>query len=132
MVAARGVEFDEILIFRAAADELERLDNLINSPQVESFLSSVRFEAAHQVERWGEEHDRGKSPQDWFWLIGYLAGKALHNAIEMERGGDFVNAATRSTALHHTISTAAVLLNWHAHLIGDRPGVAPGHGQPLA
>ena len=33
--------------------------------------------------RWGNDGDAGKTDADWFWLIGYLAGKALHNP-----GGD--------------------------------------------
>jgi hypothetical protein len=27
-------------------------------------------------------HDAGKTDADWYWLIGYLAGKALHNPPE--------------------------------------------------
>jgi hypothetical protein len=76
---------------------------LINSPQTANFLGSVKTEAAHQVKRWGAAHDRGKSAENWYWLVGYLAGKALRSVIE----GD------NQKALHHTISTAAALSHWH-------------------
>jgi hypothetical protein len=71
---------------------------------------------AHQVERWGTVHDRAKAPADWFWLVGYLGGKALH-----------ANAAgDREKALHHTISTAAVLANWWAHIKLGGGTMTPG------
>lgn len=75
-------------------------------PIIEDFWSGVKQEMAHQVARWGTTHDQNKSLQDWFWLLGYLAGKALSAAIS----GD------RSKALHHCISSAAVLAHWHASI----------------
>ena len=50
-------------------------------------------EAAHQRMRWPSEKDAGKTDADWFWLIGYLAGKALHKPEKR---------------LHHIITAAAV------------------------
>lgn len=55
----------------------EQLLDLLNTPETESFDLAVPLESAHQVARWGAAHDAGKSPEDWFWLIGYLAGKVL-------------------------------------------------------
>ncbi|NPU69983.1 hypothetical protein HL667_33680 [Bradyrhizobium sp. 83012] len=99
--------------------EVERLQALLNRPEVDDFIKGVPLEAAHQVERWSVQHDAGKSPLDWFWLIGYLAQKAAAAAI----GGDL------DKAKHHTISTAAALANWHAQLAGGdnrmRPGIDP-------
>ena len=86
--------------------ELERLRALVNSPETRDFLTGVRNEVAHQVERWGTVHDRAKEPQDWFWLLGYLGGKAL----KAHADGD------TDKALHHCISSAAVLANWHLHV----------------
>lgn len=83
---------------------VQELETLINTPQTRIFLLAVKMEAAHQINRWGKPRDRAKAPADWFWLVGYLAGKALAAAII----GD------RDKALHHTISSAAVLANWHA------------------
>lgn len=73
-------------------------------------------EAGHQVERWGSQNDHGKEPQDWYWLIGYLAGKALRASIE----------GNTEKALHHCISTAAVCANWHASINGTQTLFRPG------
>lgn len=92
---------------------------LLNTPETENFDKGVPLEAAHQVQRWGSAHDSGKEPQDWFWLAGYLGGKALrsHLAGDVEK------------ALHHCVSTAAAMRNWHAHIRSGetlmRPGIAP-------
>lgn len=105
--------------------EIERLKGLLNTPELHDFASGVVLEAAHQRERWGSTHDAGKAPEDWFWLLGYLGGKALHAA----KAGDI------EKALHHTISTAAALANWHAALLGAssamRPGIDPRE-RPMA
>lgn len=102
--------------------EAERLDTLINTPELEDFLGGVKVEAAHQVERWGEAHDRSKSAENWYWLVGYLAGKALRSAI----------AGDREKALHHTISTAAALFQWHKAIKRDTSGAGIGEDEDLA
>lgn len=103
--------------------EVARLVDLLNAPELVDFASGVVREAAHQRERWPSDHDAGKQPSDWFWLIGYLAGKALAAAL----------AGDRDKALHHCISTAAALANWHAALLGAdtrmRPGIATPAGE---
>lgn len=96
------------------------LEALINTPAIDDFLQAVKFEAAHQCERWGTANDAGKTPADWFWVIGYLAGKALHSMI----------SGNNHKALHHTISTAAACLNWHAHMNGLRTSMRPGIRPP--
>lgn len=90
----------------AIIDEVEHLRALVNRPLIHDFGQAVIAEAAHQVERWGVDHDAGKGPEDWFWLLGYLGGKALRAAV----AGDI------DKARHHCISTAAALANWHAQL----------------
>jgi len=96
--------------------ENEKLRGLINHPELENFLRGVHIEAVHQVERWGTAHDRAKRPADWFWLVGYLAGKALHSAI----------AGDTDKALHHCISSAAALYNWHSSIKGVDVSMCPG------
>ncbi|HYF16327.1 MAG TPA: hypothetical protein VEA40_00560 [Ramlibacter sp.] len=107
---------DETQALRA---EVERLRALINTPHTADYMEAVRLEAAHQQERWGSSHDAGKAPADWFWLLGFLSGKALAAFIK----GD------REKGLHHIISSAAALLNWHRAATGEltamRPGIAP-------
>lgn len=97
-------------------DERDRLRALINSPITLDFLTGTANEITHQVERWGTVHDRAKEPADWFWLVGYLAGKVLRAHVD----GD------TEKALHHTISTAAALGNWHAHIRLGTSEMQPG------
>lgn len=104
------------MVVEAYAGELEELRALINTPELHDFAKGAVLEAAHQRDRWGNDHDAGKEPADWFWLLGYLAGKALkaHNDGNTEK------------ALHHTISSAAALANWHGAILGTtnmRPGI---------
>lgn len=89
---------------------------IINTPETADFMAAVPIEAAHQRDRWGTDHDAGKTAFDWFWLIGYLAQKAA--AAEV--------AGHTEKALHHTISTAAALANWHAALTGASTTMRPG------
>lgn len=96
--------------------EVQRLDGLLNHPELINFARGIVLEGAHQIARWGTVHDRAKEPQDWYWLVGYLAGKALRAHI----GGD------TEKALHHTISTASALGNWHAHIRLGTGRMQPG------
>lgn len=117
--SARAVQSAARLV-RAAYDRGRgEVELLIHTPEIAVFENGVRVEAAHQRERWGADHDAGKTPFDWFWLVGYLAQKAAAAAV----AGDI------DKARHHTISTAAALSNWHLALSGGdnrmRPGIAP-------
>ena len=76
----------------------------LNTPELIDFREAVVIEAAHQRERWGSNHDADKTAADWFWLIGYLAGKALH----ADKAGE------TDKLRHHIITTAAACANWHA------------------
>jgi hypothetical protein len=95
--------------------ERDRLVALLNTPEILDFAKAVQIEAAHQRERWGSEHDAGKTNEDWFWLIGYLAGKALRDSTPEKR-------------MHRVVTVAAAACNWHAALLGKtnmRPGIGP-------
>lgn len=103
---------------RKAEAEASRLNTLINTPELQDFARGVVLESVHQRERWGTESDDGKTAADWFWLIGYLAQKAMMHQL----------AGETDKAMHHTITTAAALANWHTAIIGAcnrmRPGIA--------
>jgi hypothetical protein len=129
-------EFDRLT---AEAAEGRRLTALVNTPELLDFMKAVPLEAVHQVERFGSEHDNRKTPEDWFWLIGYLAGRALAHHKEAERLAAISNdiardfredqiAHHREKAVHHCITTAAACANWHLAVVGKvsmRPGVDP-------
>ena len=53
--------------------EIEHLTKLLNTPLNHDWFQGVQREIGHQLQRWASEHDSGKTPADWFWLIGYLA-----------------------------------------------------------
>lgn len=163
--------------YEQACKQVAELRALLDTPEIEDFVKAVKLEAAHQIERWGTVDDRGKTPADWFWLVGYLAGKALHaaNAESLpryrhkKRGGTYEvisigeNENSRGEqlivyrgeddgkiwvrpvsqffdgrfeelprkpsekALHHCISSAAALCNWHAAIKSGTPGhMRPG------
>ena len=92
----------------------------LDQPIIDDFIRGVERETAYQRQLWGTSSDAGKAPADWFWLIGYLAGKALRAAVT----GD------RNKALHHTISTAAACANWHAAISGTDTRMRPGIEEP--
>jgi hypothetical protein len=82
------------------------LERILNTPVFAPFAEAVEAEAKHQIYRWGAEHDATKTAWDWFWALGYLGGKAAHAALVRDW----------DKALHHTITAAALLANWHGHL----------------
>lgn len=89
-----------------AETENARLDALLNTPEIHDFGKAVVLEAAHQREH---KDDSWKTDADWYWLIGYLAGKAMWNPCEPED-----NATEKR--LHRVITVAAAAANWHADI----------------
>lgn len=101
------IDAEELAGLKAKAARYDEL----STPEIHDFLVAVEREALHQRDRWGVNHDAGKADSDWFWLIGFLAGKALHKPEKM---------------LHHIITTAAACLNWHAARVGAHTAMRPG------
>jgi hypothetical protein len=110
--------------------EVDRLRGLINVPGTDDFVEAVRMEAAHQIERWGQDDRQFKTDFDWLWLMTYLAGKALFGKenrvarlIADHCRADAanwtahlipdVNVDGRKKYLHRIITIAAATLNWH-------------------
>lgn len=112
-------EHSELL---SARMERDALLVQINNPQTAVFLTAVKFEAAHQRRRFGGSHDRNKSAENWFWLVGYLAGKALRAAI----WGDKLKAK------HHCVSSAAALAQWFEAIEQDESGSGIGADADLS
>jgi len=92
-------------------DELEaenkRLKELINCPEIVDFRHGLCIEAAHQKERWGEEHDQKKSFSDWFMVLNFLLGKLAKAYWDNDM----------DKVKHHIITSAAVLANFHKEII---------------
>jgi len=103
----------------ALIGQIERLEALLDTPPTDDWFEGVRLEAGHQIGRWGSDHDAGKAPADWFWLIGYLAQKAM----TAQMAGD------EKKARHHTISTGAAMLNWFRAIAGESTTMRPGISQ---
>jgi hypothetical protein len=119
--AIAAYDTEAAIVLKRLETENERLTALLNTPEVEDWAKGAVLEAGHQRERWGADHDAGKSPFDWFWLVGYLAQKAAASAV----AGDVEKAK------HHTISTGAALANWHLALSGTDNRMVPGAPLPI-
>ena len=96
-------------------------DELINTPELGEFTESIRLESLHQRKRWGSEHDEGKEPEDWLWLVAYLATKAT----QASRYGD------KEKYLHHIITCGAACLNWYLGATGVNTEMRVGPPVPL-
>ena len=93
------------------------LTDILNTPVVEPFALAAACEAKHQRLRRGDQDDAAKDGFDWFWMLGYLGGKAAR----AQNDGDIAKA------LHHTVTAAALLANWHRHLIFRRDAALSKH-----
>ncbi|MDC6180065.1 hypothetical protein [Ralstonia solanacearum] len=102
----------ELSHWRARALNAERL---LNSPELHDFARGVVQEAAHQRQRWGTAKDADKSPADWVFLVGHLATRSMM----------YLQAGNVDKALHHTITTAAALANWHSNISGADTSMWP-------
>lgn len=94
--------------------ELRRLRRILNTPAYRPFLDAVKAEAAHQASRQHEYADEEKSPEAWYNLLAWLSDKARM----AHEDGDY------QKALHHTISSAAMLYHWHAAVTADEANAA--------
>jgi len=89
-ILADGLDLiTEVETLRAALDPTDDLP----------FIEQVQAEIAYQQTRWSAADD-AKTDSDWFWLVGYLVGKAFHDV--------------RRKRVHHLVAAAAALGNWHA------------------
>ena len=87
--------------------EVTRLQNILNTPYISNFVQAVKNEAAHQIHSGQHATDEFKTPLDWFWTLGFLAQKAA----TAQQAGD------NKKALHHTISSAALMAHWHQQIM---------------
>lgn len=95
---------DPYLVLRAIEDA-PRLREIIHRPESDDFLKGVSIEAEFQRQKHGVDNlmQPTRDWHQWFWVSGYLLGKALSACLR----GD------REKAKHHLVTTAALLANWH-------------------
>lgn len=110
----------EKLLAEARLESVEEYKRSLDVPELEDFTKGTILEAQHQRQRWGDEHDTQKDPEEWFWLVGYLAGKGLH----AQRAGNMEKFK------HHLVTGAAVLANWHARTVAELRALAGSSGPP--
>lgn len=116
LLATARRERDDARSKLAAAEQDGRRYRELATPEIHDFMLAVEREAAHQRDRWETEHDSGKSPEDWLWLVAYLSVKAT----QANRYGD------QKKYLHHIVTCAAACCNWHANATGANKMMRPG------
>lgn len=95
------------------ADEHEEkvrlaIDKHLSTPEILDFIKAIQIEAKYQEEQW-KKADPEKTDADWYWLIGWLGGKAVNDPHKV---GDLRPTIERK--LHRIITVAAAAYNWHA------------------
>lgn len=123
------IDSSELAALRTKAARYDEL----STPEIRDFLAAVEREALHQRDIHSASGDAGKTDADWFWLLAYLSGKALHAGAAADATREFeAERQHKEKRLHHIITTAAACLNWHGARVGAytdmRPGVAEGSG----
>lgn len=86
--------------------ENERLEALINSPEVNNFLEGVKIEAAHQTEKWGSEDEENKPPHHYILVFSKLLGKLAQAIFD----------GNTEKFKHHLITMAAACHNCHRQI----------------
>lgn len=74
-------------------------------PVSADFFGDAAAEAAYQREHWGEANDADKDDSFWFWTLGHIAGKAIHDDDQ-----------TPEKLRHRLRAAAALLSNWDRHV----------------
>ncbi|MFM0405249.1 hypothetical protein [Paraburkholderia dipogonis] len=104
----------------AYAKQLEarvaELNAIIHTPESDEFLKGVSIEAEYQRQLHGIDATEARFDwHQWFWVTGYLLGKALAACKSGEGDGE--------KAKHHLVTSAALINNWHNTLTG-RPAAS--------
>ena len=86
----------------------DELHKLLNTPMYDPFIESVKNEILHQGQEWLQQvyDDATKTPDDWFDVMFFLSRKII---LALDNGDT-------EKALHHCISTSALLGHWHQHI----------------
>lgn len=85
----------------------EAIHERLDTPEMLDFIQAVKVEAEHQRGKWTGT-DPMKSHADWYWLIGWLGGKAVTDPHESDD-----DRTEKERRLHRIITVAAAAYNWH-------------------
>lgn len=87
---------------------------MADAPVTDDFWADSDEESVYQREYWGETHDADKDDSFWFWTLGHIVGKAIHDPTQdVEK-------------LRHRLRAGAALLhNWDRH-VAARNGLPVG------
>lgn len=88
----------------------------LNTAETQHFMKGLAIEIAHQREVW-KATDPHRSDADWYWLIGWLGGKALTDPHEE---GDARTPLEQK--LHRIITVAAAAAHWYRSAKEDKVG----------
>jgi hypothetical protein len=78
---------------------------MADAPVTDNIFQDVIEEAQYQIEYWGTTQDASKSDTDWFWTLGHIAGKIIHDdgqSLEKQR--------------HRIRAAMALLVNWERYI----------------
>lgn len=78
-------------------------------PVTDDFWADAAEESRYQSEHWGEDHDNAKSDDEWFWTLGFLAGKVLRPDADVFK------------KRHRLRAAAALLHQWDQRLARREP-----------
>lgn len=99
-----GAEGETVHLLADALEASDRrvryLEAILNSPITSDFMKALEREIAHQQTRWAAT-DPSKDETQWFWTLGWLAGKATRTPAE-----------DLDKKLHRIVATAALAANW--------------------
>jgi len=105
VLTVKGRKVHPVEIIESAMRRINELEEIVNTPENDDFVTAIVREREHQRLRWPKDHDEQKTDWDWFWLVGYLAQKAATADGEKRK--------------HHIITTCAALMNWHERAVID-------------
>lgn len=116
-------EDPEVVQLRA---EVARLNTIIKHPEHDDFIRGVSIEAEYQRCLHGVDASEGRFDwHQWYWVVGYLLGKALAACKSGEGDGE--------KARHHLVTSAALINNWHNVLTGKAAASVHSNGaKPVA
>lgn len=90
--------------------QIEKLNLLINNPELNNFIEAIKIESAHQTERWGREHEENSPPHHYVLVANKLLGKIATSIFDSDS----------DKFKHHCITLASMLHNCHRQI--DKAG----------